>query len=145
MRTAARPTLSVTSHAPPANTAEVIVYVRDSHRSPADGIGPLEVTQALDRRAEQRHQDQGAVLIHKQPAIAGSVAFRPHLAEPRKQRTDLAQVLQSLHVRITERTRVMRPSSSRITGGTYPSEDEPTDFAAAACFSSGNSFRRLSQ
>jgi len=36
---------------------------------------------APDRVAEL-HQDQCAVLIHEQPAVAGSVAFRAHLPEP---------------------------------------------------------------
>ncbi|NBX28930.1 hypothetical protein EBR04_00500 [bacterium] len=47
-----------------------------------EGTGPLEVTQTLNRRAEECHQDQGAVLIHEQPAIAGPVAFRTHLPQP---------------------------------------------------------------
>jgi hypothetical protein len=37
--------------------------------------GALKVTEPPDRRTEECHQDQCAVLIHEQPAIAGSIAF----------------------------------------------------------------------
>ena len=64
--------------------------------------GLLDGTQGTDQRVEQKQQDQQAVLVEMQLAIAGLVALAPHLVQSGQQRPQLVEVLQPLHVRLAD-------------------------------------------
>ena len=94
----------------------------------------LEVTKTLDRRTEKRHQDQYAVLIHEQPAIAGVVPFKAHLPKSREQRTNPPQPLQPLHVLITSLTLPARNHAGHDTATIDHAQLAPGCLPCPTCY-----------
>lgn len=65
-------------------------------------VEEIEAAIAPVRLLSGGDQDQHAGLIHEQTAIAGLVPFRTHLPKPTQERTNLPQVLQALHILLTD-------------------------------------------
>ena len=65
----------------------------------------LKSPQRINNRAEQPEQDQCAILVHMEAAVARLVTFRADAMQPLQQRPELSKVLQPLNVgRLKRRT-----------------------------------------
>ncbi len=63
----------------------------------------LQTAQRADDGIEQKQQDQGAVLIHEQLAVAGPVARSTHRPQAFQERCQALEILQPLNVAFTQR------------------------------------------